>query len=146
MTTTNAIIDRSLASSQLKLPTEEETMERKIVSPPTIPSSSVAKHETTTANIMHSSIEHHSGIEASSNDQPVSRGGVTTPFPWKLHDMLERVDEDGYAHIVSWQPHGRCFMIHKPKEFVELVKIYFNQTKLASFQRQLNLCKYYCNC
>lgn len=77
----------------------------------------------------------------SGSEQPVSRGGVATPFPWKLHDMLENVDEDGYAHIVSWQPHGRCFAIHKPKEFVELVKIYFNQTKLASFQRQLNLCK-----
>jgi len=76
--------------------------------------------------------------------EPQPRGGVVTPFPWKLHDMLESVEEDGYAHIVSWQPHGRCFAVHKPKDFVELVKIYFNQTKLASFQRQLNLCKSCC--
>ena len=35
--------------------------------------------------------------------------------------VLEQVDADGYDHIVSWQRHGRCFVIHKPKEFVEYV-------------------------
>ena len=74
------------------------------------------------------------------NNQSVARGGVVTPFPWKLHDMLERVDVDGYEQIVSWQPHGRSFMVHKPDAFVETVMpVYFNQTKFASFQRQLNL-------
>ena len=45
------------------------------------------------------------------------RGGVTTPFPQKLHEFLDQVERDGYAHVISWQPHGRCFVIHKPKEF-----------------------------
>lgn len=53
--------------------------------------------------------------------------------------MLETVDADGHSHIVSWQPHGRCFVVHKPKEFVELLPNYFKLSKLPSFQRQLNL-------
>ena len=46
------------------------------------------------------------------------RGGVAHPFPEKLHLMLESVEEEGLDHIVSWLPHGRSFMVHKPKEFV----------------------------
>ena len=30
------------------------------------------------------------------------RGGVTVPFPTKLHVMLSKVEEDGLEHIVSW--------------------------------------------
>jgi len=68
------------------------------------------------------------------------RGGVNVPFPTKLHVMLTKVEEDGSADIVSWQPHGRSFIIHKPREFVEqIMPEYFRQSKLTSFQRQLNL-------
>jgi len=68
------------------------------------------------------------------------RGGVAVPFPEKLHQMLSSIDGEGMSHIVSWQPHGRCFVVHKPKEFVaEVMPFYFRQTKLTSFQRQLNL-------
>mmetsp|Transcript_13515 Transcript_13515/g.29380 ORF Transcript_13515/g.29380 Transcript_13515/m.29380 type:complete len:468 (+) Transcript_13515:117-1520(+) len=69
-----------------------------------------------------------------------AKGGVITPFPVKLHDMLDRIEADGLANVVSWQPHGRCFVVHKPKEFVNhVMPHYFKQTKMASFQRQLNL-------
>ena len=47
------------------------------------------------------------------------RGGVAVPFPEKLHFMLSQMDPCDTAHIVAWQPHGRCFVVHKPKEFVE---------------------------
>jgi hypothetical protein len=47
------------------------------------------------------------------------RGGVVVPFPVKLYNMLKGVEQEGLEHIVSWQPHGRCFIVHKPKEFVE---------------------------
>ncbi len=68
------------------------------------------------------------------------RGGVSISFPAKLHTVLERVEADGWGHVISWQSHGRCFVIHKPKEFTELVMPhYFRQSKLTSFQRQLNL-------
>lgn len=68
-----------------------------------------------------------------------ARGGVVTPFPLKLHEMLRQMEIDGLDHIVSWQPHGRCFLVHKSAEFVKLLPQYFKLSKLASFQRQLNL-------
>jgi hypothetical protein len=68
-----------------------------------------------------------------------ARGGVTIPFPLRLHEMLGTIAADGFDHVVSWQPHGRCIVVHKPKEFVELLPTYFKLSKLASFQRQLNL-------
>ncbi|KAL3909229.1 MAG: hypothetical protein SGILL_008168 [Bacillariaceae sp.] len=68
------------------------------------------------------------------------RKPVAQTFPMKLHSLLEKVEADGYSHIVSWQSHGRCFIIHNPKEFAEVVlPIYLRQGKLTSFQRQLNL-------
>lgn len=47
------------------------------------------------------------------------RGGVAVPFPEKLHYMLSQMERNETSHIVNWQPHGRCFVVHKPKEFVE---------------------------
>lgn len=77
---------------------------------------------------------------SSSGKRKGPRGGVTVPFPEKLHKMLSNIEKDGYSHIISWQPHGRCFVVHKPKEFVaKIMPLYFKQTKLTSFQRQLNL-------
>jgi hypothetical protein len=68
------------------------------------------------------------------------RGGVSISFPLKLHAVLDQVERDGLAHVISWQAHGRCFVIHKPKEFVDhVMPSYFRQSKLTSFQRQLNL-------
>jgi hypothetical protein len=73
-------------------------------------------------------------------EQSIAKGGVTTPFPWKLHDMLDDMAKAGDTSVVCWQSHGRAFMVHKPQVFVsEIMRMYFNQTKYASFQRQLNL-------
>ena len=66
--------------------------------------------------------------------------GVTEPFPIKLHKMLEGNGANGMEHIASWQPHGRCFVVHNQQDFVDLVMPqYFQQSKYPSFQRQLNL-------
>lgn len=67
--------------------------------------------------------------------------GAAYTFPHKLHDILERNEVDGvFRNIIAWQEHGRCFRIHDQKEFINVImKMFFNQTKLASFQRQLNL-------
>ncbi len=73
-------------------------------------------------------------------ESPKKKGGVAVPFPLKLHELLEKVDEEGLQHIVSWQPHGRAFVVREPKTFVaDLMPRFFRQTKLTSFQRQLNL-------
>jgi hypothetical protein len=64
-------------------------------------------------------------------------GGVTQPFPDKLHEMLSEDDAPG---IVGWLPHGRAFLVRNPRAFTEQVMPkYFRQSKLTSFQRQLNL-------
>ena len=42
-------------------------------------------------------------------------------FPVKLHYMLNELEKDGMDDIVSWQPHGRCFLVHKQQQFVEQV-------------------------
>ena len=67
-------------------------------------------------------------------------GGASTPFPVILHEILESAEEDGYADIISWQPHGRCFLVHSPERFVvEVMSRFFRQTRFSSFQRQLSL-------
>lgn len=61
-------------------------------------------------------------------------------FAVKLYHMLSEAEATGKTHIVSWQPHGRCFLVHDRKAFVEQVlPSYFLQSTFASFQRQLNL-------
>ncbi len=61
-------------------------------------------------------------------------GGVTQPFPEKLHEMLDQVDE---PNMVGWLPHGRAFIVRKPKEFTaQIMPKFFRQSKLTSFQRQ----------
>jgi len=42
-------------------------------------------------------------------------------FPLRLHHMLSQLEMDHLSHIVSWQPHGRCFLVHKQQDFVDLI-------------------------
>ena len=39
------------------------------------------------------------------------------PFPEKLYEMLDDVEGTADMSIVSWLPHGRAFLVRKPKEF-----------------------------
>ncbi|KAG7350474.1 HSF-type DNA-binding protein [Nitzschia inconspicua] len=69
-------------------------------------------------------------------------GGVATPFPEKLHHMLD-IETKEHPSAVSWLPHGRAFIVRDPHEFTDyIMPKYFRQTKLTSFQRQLNLYGY----
>jgi len=78
-------------------------------------------------------------VPDSSNYVRKKNGGVTTPFPEKLMEMLD-AESVANATIVSWLPHGRAFIVRKPKVFTsEIMHNYFRQSKLTSFQRQLNL-------
>jgi len=72
-----------------------------------------------------------------------TKGGVTMPFPVKLHHLLEHIDlnEPEFANIISWQPHGRCFLTHDAKmiEQKNVLSKCFQHKNYASFRRQLNL-------
>ena len=73
-----------------------------------------------------------------------TRGGVTEPFPEKLHRMIREAEKNGKPDVLSFFPHGRSFAIHKPERFcAEIMSKYFKQSRLSSFQRQLNLCKFF---
>jgi hypothetical protein len=61
-------------------------------------------------------------------------------FPWKLHEMLEAADVNGFSIVVSWLPDRRSFKVHDRETCVSLImQRYFDQTKYKSFQRQLNM-------
>lgn len=69
-----------------------------------------------------------------------TRGGVTEPFPEKLHRLLKDCEERGESDVISFCPHGRAFTVHHVERFCrEVMPRYFKQSRLTSFQRQLNL-------
>lgn len=73
-------------------------------------------------------------------DNRRNRGGVTVPFPEKLHQMLDYSEKNGLHEIVGFFPHGRAFAIHKPAQFVNnIMPKFFKQSRFTSFQRQVNL-------
>ena len=50
------------------------------------------------------------------------------------------VEAAGRSDVISFVANGRAFAIHKPdKFFKEIVPLYFRQSRLSSFKRQLNL-------
>lgn len=61
-------------------------------------------------------------------------------FPMKLLEILDGAEVKGIAGIISWKMHGRAFFIHNTKDFIERVMpLWFNQTSVRSFYRQLCL-------
>lgn len=61
-------------------------------------------------------------------------------FPWKLHEMLQLADKEGFGCIVSWLPDCKSFKVYEPVLFVQkIMPKFFHQSKYKSFQRQLNL-------
>ncbi len=93
--------------------------------------------------VQHDYHDHSKDSDSVYLEQPiVTKGGVSIPFPMKLHNMLNHIalHENELSDIVSWQPHGRCFCVKKIKEFTEdVLPRFFQQRKYPSFQRQLNL-------
>jgi len=90
--------------------------------------------------VQHNYHDHSQEKEVNHPCQQKTRGGVSIPFPLKLHDMLDKAMAEGHGDIVSWQPHGRCFVVYKAQDFQKIIlPKYFKLSKLSSFQRQLNL-------
>lgn len=46
---------------------------------------------------------------------------VRNPFPVQLHCILSQLELDGLTDIAEWKPHGRCFTVHKQREFEDKV-------------------------
>ena len=75
----------------------------------------------------------------SSSHTQNGRGSMDT-FPFKLYRMLSILEDLGFHDIIAWKSHGRSFQVLHGDKFVKVVlPKFFKQTKLTSFQRQLNL-------
>jgi hypothetical protein len=59
-------------------------------------------------------------------------------FPWKLHDMLNEAESNGFQDMISWEPDGMAFKVHDCHLFVKKVMpLYFDKSRYESFRRQL---------
>lgn len=76
-----------------------------------------------------------------SDHKSISNSISDDSFPMKLHRILDEVEKEGLAHIISWQPHGRAFIIRDTALFSRIImpKYFPNAKKFTSIQRQLNV-------
>lgn len=97
---------------------------------------------------IHSRFQENATFDDGENDEckgsvrVVSGSGFryVVPFPWRLHQMLEEIEQGGEAQIVSWLPDGQHFQVHNPQLFVQkVIPKFFKQKSYKSFQRQLHL-------
>ena len=68
-------------------------------------------------------------VNAASSGRPMpakKKGGITETFPMKLQKLLDKIDGSDFDSIISWQPHGRSFLIHNQEKFME-VSFYYGQ-------------------
>jgi len=68
----------------------------------------------------------------------MARGGKSSsPFPTKLHELLDDARSENHEHVISWCRDGKSFRIHRSDLMVGVLKSYFRQTKYKSLLRQL---------
>ena len=71
--------------------------------------------------------------------EPTNTGGISQPFPQRLHALLSTPALYD-SRVIGWQEHGRCFVIRQPKDFARTTMVtHFKHRQFTSFQRQLNL-------
>jgi hypothetical protein len=72
-----------------------------------------------------------------SSSSPAIKLSNNSSFPVVLFHVLS---DTAYSDIISWLPHGRSWRVLNPTQFSENVapKYFKNQTKFASFMRQVN--------
>mmetsp|Transcript_11854 Transcript_11854/g.28443 ORF Transcript_11854/g.28443 Transcript_11854/m.28443 type:complete len:398 (+) Transcript_11854:557-1750(+) len=63
-------------------------------------------------------------------------------FPGKLHDLMTYAESNGLDDVIGWVHNGSAFMVHDQKRLLEILPIFFGQTKFRSFQRQLNMWRF----
>jgi HSF-type DNA-binding len=70
--------------------------------------------------------------ESARNNQELQR------FPERLFQLLDQAERENFSHVISWQPHGRCFLIHQLDQFKALLSVLMpGMMRWKSFQRQL---------
>jgi hypothetical protein len=60
---------------------------------------------------------------------------IMTPFPWRLHEMLEDIHEKNLHWIVAWMPDGKVFQVLNQTRFEDtILPMYFRHNRYKSFQ------------
>jgi hypothetical protein len=60
-------------------------------------------------------------------------------FPFKLWDMLDEAEKQGWEHIICWLPEGDGFRVLDSDAFAkDVMPRYFTMRHFKSFQRQLS--------
>ena len=60
-------------------------------------------------------------------------------FPGKLHDMMSYVEHKGLESAISWVQKGNGIIINDPDKLLDILPLFFGQTKIRSLHRQLNM-------
>jgi HSF-type DNA-binding len=88
------------------------------------------------AEASRSYIDH--SLSAPTTSETASANQELQRFPERLYQLLERAEQEHFSHVISWQPHGRCFMIHQRDAFKNLLSVLMpGMLRWKSFQRQL---------
>jgi hypothetical protein len=77
--------------------------------------------------------------EPSPEKKVIIRVCASKQFPGKLHDLLTYAENSGLEWIISWVHDGKAVMVHRQDHLLQILPIFFGQTKFRSFQRQLNV-------
>lgn len=64
-------------------------------------------------------VDYSEEVEETTISNPYHREEPT--FPERLHYALENAEKDGYEDAISWQLHGRSFLVHDPEKLTEKV-------------------------
>jgi HSF-type DNA-binding len=84
------------------------------------------------------STSHWSSHGTAATSVPVNQSSQR--FPEKLFRLLDRADAECFNNIISWQPHGRSFVVRDRETFKLVISALMpGMTKWKSFQRQLHL-------
>lgn len=90
--------------------------------------------------LSHSDLDDDTFFRQYANHKLREKANKNEPFPLKLYRILYEAKKNKDDDIISFCPGGHSFMIHSVEKFVkEIMPKYFTSTRMASFQRQLNL-------
>jgi HSF-type DNA-binding len=60
---------------------------------------------------------------------------IVTPFPWRLHEILEDIEVKELNWIVGWTPDGKAFQVLNQSRFEDtILPMYFRHNRYKSFQ------------